>query len=334
MHRKQVRAAARAAAVGGTLVLGLGTAPAAMAGSSVTVHVPCYAGALASAISGASSGETIVLAPGCIYHLNQALPDVAVDLTIVGYDTELLRDYGAPSFSLLTIAKGIGGGGGGGVLHQPLSGVDLTVVNVDFRNGGGPDDDDGGAIEAPTGTELTVHGGIFTDNYSDDYGGAIESDDTLTVTGAYFVGNFGYYEGGAIYSDGDATVYGSTFQKNSTGDDDDNYGGAIANEDYMQLAGSTFTGNTGVYGGAVYNDDDMTMTRDSLTGNAAYDGGGIYNDWNLTVYGSLIDFNWASDEGGGIYDWECASFTLTHSAVYGNVPDNIFYDDDTVGCVL
>src|ERR1700733_9980293 len=331
MHRKQVRAAARTAAVGGTLVLGLGVAPAAMAQPPVTVHVDCYAGALAAAISGAVSGETIVLAPGCVYRLDQALPDVAVDLTIVGYDTELLRDYGAPSFSLLTIAKG-GGCGCGPIIHQDLSAVDLTVVNVDFRNGGGPDDDDGGAIYAPDGTELTVHGGIFTDNYSDDYGGAMQSDDTLTVTGAYFTGNYGYYEGGAIYNDGDATVYGSTFQKNSTGDDDDNYGGAIANEGDMQLAGSTFTGNTGEYGGAVYNDDDMAMTRDTLTGNAGYDGGGIYNDWNLTVYGSLIDFNWASDEGGGIYDWECSSFTLTHSTVYGNVPDNIFYDGDLIGC--
>src|SRR5580698_3974660 len=103
MHRKQVRAAARTAALGGTLVLGLGIAPAAMAQPPVTVHVACYAGALASAISGAVSGETIVLAPGCVYRLDQALPDVGVDLTIVGYDTELLRDYGAPSFSLLTI---------------------------------------------------------------------------------------------------------------------------------------------------------------------------------------------------------------------------------------
>jgi predicted outer membrane repeat protein len=315
MHRKQVRAAARTAAVGGTLVLGLGSAQAAMAQPPVTVHVPCYTGALASAISDATGGETIVLAGGCVYHLDEALPDVAVDLTIVGLDTELLRDRGATSFSLLTVDCM----------------VDLTVVNVDFKNGGGPDDDDGGAIYAPKDTDLTVHGGIFTDNYSDDYGGAIESDGTLTVTGAYFIGNFGYYEGGAIYNgdDGGATVYGSTFQKNTTYDGDD-YGGAIANEGGMQLTGSTFTGNTGVYGGAVYNDDDMTMTRDSLTGNAAYEGGGIYNDWNLTVYGSLVDFNWASDEGGGIYDWECGSFALTHSAVYGNVPDNFF--DQVGGC--
>jgi predicted outer membrane repeat protein len=314
MHRKQIRTAARTAAVGGTLVLGLGTAPAAMAQPPVTVHVACYPGALAAAISGAVSGETIVLTGGCVYRLDQALPDVTVDLTIVGFDTEILRDRGAPSFSLLTTTGD----------------VDLTVVNVDFRNGGGPDDDDGGAIYNDSG-DLTVQGGIFTDNYSDDDGGAIESDDSLTVTGAYFIGNYAYNEGGAIYNDGDATVYGSTFQKNSTGDDGDNYGGAIGNEDYMQLTGSTFTGNTGEYGGAIYNDDDdITLTRDSITGNTGYDGGGIYNDdgGDLTVYGSLIDFNWASDEGGGIYNSDCGSYTLTHSAVYGNVPDNIFDEDD------
>jgi predicted outer membrane repeat protein len=314
MNRKHVRAAARTAAVGGTLVLGLGSAQAAMAQPTTTVHVACYAGALASAISAATDGETIVLAPGCVYRLDQALPDVGVDLTIVGYDTELLRDYGAPSFSLLTI--------------DCMD--DLTVVNVDFRNGGGPDDDNGGAIYAPGDTDLTVQGGIFTDNYSE-YGGAIESDDILTVTGAYFTGNYAYDEGGAIYTDGDdAYISGSTFQKNATydGGDDDYDGGAIyTDNDNAQLTGSTFTGNSSYEGGAVYNDDTLAMTRDSLTGNTAYYGGGIYNDSDLTVYRSLIDFNWAGDDGGGIYnDWD---ITAAGNQIYGNQPDNCV---DVTGC--
>src|SRR6202167_2725366 len=312
MHRKRVRAAARTAAVGGALVLGLGTAPAAMAQPPVTVHVACDAGALVAAITSATSGETLVLAPGCVYRLDQALPDVAVDLTIVGFDTELLRDRGAPSFSLLTVSTIID------------TTTDLTVVNVDFKNGGGPDDFGGGAIYAGSGTDLTVQGGIFTGNYSW-YGGAIESDGTLTVTGAYFIGNYPRYFGSAVSNDGEATVSGSTFQKNSAGFV--NAGGAIDNEGDMQLAGSTFTGNTGEYGGAVYNDADMTMTRDRLTANTDYNGGGIDNDYNgdLTVYGSLIDFNQASHEGGGIFDWECGSFTVTGSAIYGNVPKNILH---------
>ena len=309
MHRKRVRTAARTAALGGTLVLGLGSAQAAMATPSTTVHVPCYAGALASAISGAVSGETIALAGGCVYRLDEALPDVAVDLTIVGLDSELLRDYGAPNFALLTLDGD----------------VDLTVVNVDFRNGGGPDDDNGGAIQAPAGTELTVQGGIFTGNYSDGAGGAIQNKGILTVTGAYFIGNFAYSYGGAIYSQDDATVYGSTFQKNTT---DGQLGGAIFNNGDMQVTGSTFTGNSARNGGAVYNNVSLTMTHDNLTGNTADDdGGGIYNEYDLAVYGGVIDFNWAGDEGGGLYDTGCGSFTLTHSVIYGNVPDNIFDDD-------
>src|ERR1700735_1873428 len=119
MNRNQVRAAARTAAVGGTLVLGLGAAPAAMAQPPVTVHVACYPGALASAISSAAvSGETIALAPACLYRLDQALPDVEVDLTIVGLDSVLLRDYGAPDFSLLTIARSIIGRGCGPLVHH------------------------------------------------------------------------------------------------------------------------------------------------------------------------------------------------------------------------
>jgi hypothetical protein len=155
------------------------------------------------------------------------------------------------------------------------------------------------------------------------YGGTIESDGTLTDTGAYFTGSYASYFGSAVFNDDDGTVSGSTFQKNSTGFA--NAGGAIDNEGDMQLACSTFTGNTGEYGGAVYNDADMTMTRDSRTGNTAYNGDGIDNDYDgdLTIYGSLIDFNRASDEGGGIFNWECGSFTVTHPASYGNVPSNI-----------
>jgi predicted outer membrane repeat protein len=310
MHRKPERAAARIAAVAGTLVLGLGSAQAAMAQPSDTVDVPCNVGALASAINDASNGETIVLAGGCVYRLDQALPDVAVDLTIVGLDTELLRDRGAPSFSLLTVDCM----------------TDLTVVNVDFRNGGGPDDDDGGAIYAPKDTDLTVQGGIFTDNYSE-YGGAVEGDGILTVSGAYFTGNFAYYEGGAIYTDGDeAYISGSTFQKNATyeGGDDDYGGGAIyTDNDDTQLTGSTFTGNSSYEGGAVYNDDELFMGRDTLTENIADYGGGVYNDWDLTVNGSLIGFNWASSYGGGIYNDH--DITLAGDQIYGNQPDNCAY---------
>lgn len=259
------------------MVLGLGSAQAAMAGGPTTVHVPCYTGALASAISGAASGETIVLAPGCVYRLATALPTIGTDMTIIGYDTELLGYRPDPGFPLLTVAAS----------------VDLTVVNVDFRDGGGSGVD-GGAIYEPYDSDVTVDGGIFTDNYAGDgYGGAISNygstDASLTVNGVYFIDNDAAYYGGAIYDYGTATINGSTFSKNvSPGED----GGAIYNEGVMQITASTFTGNSSYYG-AIYSEaTSLQLNRDTLTGNAGVYGG-VYNDsGTLTVNDSLMPSTW------------------------------------------
>jgi hypothetical protein len=317
MHRKPVRVTARAVALGGTLVLGLGSAQAAMAGPPNTVDVPCYAGALASAISGATSGETIVLAPGCVYRLYAALPTVAVDMKIIGYDTELLGYRPHPGFPLLSVGAS----------------VDLTVVNVDFKDGGGSSID-GGAIYEPDDSNVTVDGGIFTDNYAGDgYGGAIANfdskDASLTVNGAYFIDNDAAYYGGAIYNYGTTTINGSTFEKNVSPDED---GGAIYNEGVMQINGSTFTGNSSYYG-AIYNSPyltgSLTLNRDDITGNLGVYGGGIYNDaYAVTVNNSLIDFNIATEDGGGIYN-DSGTTTVSRSQIYGNRPDNCV---DVTGC--
>jgi predicted outer membrane repeat protein len=336
MHRKPVRVAARAIVLGGILVLGLGSAQAAMAGSPTTVYVPCDVGDLSLAISDASGGETIFLAQGCVYHLAAALPDVMVDMTIIGNDAELLRDERAPSFSLLTVGKAI---------H-------LTVISVNFKNGGGPDDDYGGAIYNDYDSDLTVHDGIFTGNYSHYEGGAIDSaDGSLKVTDAYFIDNSTRCYGGAIYSVVAATVAGNTFKSNHT---NDYSGGAIYNYDDMQLAGNTFVGNSSYRGGAIYNDWDMqatgntfmdnhanysggaiynehtlVMNRNDLTWNTAAWGGGIYNNDKLTVYSNLIAFNRASDHGGGIYNhWRIEG--ARGNRIVGNWPGNCVH---VTGCI-
>src|SRR5580693_5135512 len=294
MYRKQLRAAARTAALGGTLVLGLGSAQAAMAGSPVTVHVPCYPGALASAISGASGGETIVLAPGCTYWLAVGLIDNDSQLTIVGEDSTLERAPYASSLTLLKVSYG----------------KTLTLDDVNFTNGGGSSEINGGAIYNH-GT-LTVNGGTFSDNRDGEYGGAINSygiisGTSLTVRDAYFTGN-GSEDGGAIYNDGGL----------STTDD-------------------TFTGNRGYEGGGIYNDGfrggPIIPGDNALTANRRYEGGGIVNDndppikGGLTDDGSLIVFN-AAYQGGGIFNGSCADFTLTGTTIFGNVTDNVYNSDD------
>ncbi len=159
-------------------------------------------------------------------------------MTIIGYDTELLGlGYRAdPGFPLLSVAVS----------------VDLTVVNVDFKDGGGSGVD-GGAIYIPGDSDVTVDGGIFTDNYAGDgYGGAIavydSTDAHLTVNGAYFIDNEPSYYGGAIYNYGITTINSSTFKNNNSPDE---YGGAIYNEGVMQVTGSTFTGNSSYYGAII-----------------------------------------------------------------------------------
>jgi predicted outer membrane repeat protein len=277
MYFKMTRAAVTVA--GGAAALCLGSVPAALAAPAQnTTFVPCNAYALHTAIDDASSGDTLDLAPGCTYYLPEALPDIMTDLTIVGYHSTLTRAPDAGGFSLLKVGCEAG---------------DLTVINVNFTDGGGYDVGTGGAIDVKDGT-LHVTGGIFSDNESDDVGGAIYNDGHMWVDNATFTDNLAHY-GGAIENDSDATITGSTFTWNKapTKVDADlyhSYGGAIYNAGDLYLDNSGFLGNsTGGYGGAIYTDDELHAAHITITANAAgYEGGGIFNDDDTTLFGSTV----------------------------------------------
>ena len=307
MHLKPARTAATAATIGGVLVLGLGSAQAAMA-SPDYYHVPCSADALNNAINDASSGATLFLTAGCTYYLPDGLTDNVGILTIVG-DGATLRGGGPDSdFSILTV----------NCMKT------LTLDGVNFTEGS---QEDGGAID--NGGHLTVNGGIFSRN-SGEYGGAIYSEGNtsmLAINNAVFIGNDGEY-GGAIYSDDDcATLTGVHFSQNKA-----EYGGALYAEDNVTVADSTFLGNTAEDGGAIINYEDLSLTNvtdvpgsgNTFTGNQATWGGAIYNhDW-VGVGDSLIAFN-AAHRGGGIYNTCDSTITESGSTIYGNVTDNIYY---------
>jgi predicted outer membrane repeat protein len=306
MYFKMTKAAVTV--MGGAAALCLGSVPAALAApASSTVSVPCNAYALFLAITQAHNGETLYLAPGCTYYLPDALPAIRADLTIVGYHSTLTRTRNAGSFSLLT--AGVGGCGVDLAVHPgngDCAAADLTVINVNFTDGGGSGTDEGGAIQN-RGT-LDVEGGTFSGNKTGEYGGAIYNDGHMTVTNATFTGNLAPY-GGAIYTEDDASIGGSSFTWNKAptlfGDRDNSDGGAIYNDGDLDIANSGFLANsTGGYGGAIYTDDDLQAGHITVTANAAgFDGGGIYND----------------DE----------TVTLSGSMVFGNQPDNCH---DVAGC--
>jgi predicted outer membrane repeat protein len=313
------------AAFGGIVTLGLGSSQAVLAQSaSSTQYVPCSAFALARAISAARSGDTLLLAFGCTYELHAALPDITTELTLMGEGSTLERSYApdTPSFPILTVE-------GrpavdltlqrGSAPPTPSSSIlkadgesagDLTLTNVNFRDGGGSSDYEGGAIYNDGG-DVTIHGGAFYNNKTDEYGGAIYNSGTLTVSDASFAGNSSVY-GGAIETEDNATISRTTFSRNA--------------------ADALFGDPTNAYGGAIYNDGHTLVTGDTFFGNtSAGFGGGIYNTDSLAIDHTLIAHNDATVGGGGIYN-DDSTVTLTDTGVLGNVPDNCEPVGTIAGC--
>jgi len=315
MHLKPAKTAATAATIGGALVLGLGSAQAAMAKPTSIYHVPCSAGALAWALSHVSSGGTLFLTAGCTYYLPDGLTDNVDDLTIVGYDSTLRGGGPDSDFSILTV----------NCMKT------LTLDGVNFTEGS---QEDGGAID--NSGHLTINGGVFSNN-TGEYGGAIDSggySSSLTIDNAVFTRNSASDEGGAIDVGKDLTVTHTQFGQN-TG----YYGGAIYDDaDDATVAQSTFLGNGGDQGGAIYIEDDLTLTNvtgvagsgNTLSGNRADQGGGIYNDGDTNLDYSVIVSNEAH-AGGGVYNSDCGDIiSTTGTTVYRNVTNNWYQESG--GC--
>jgi hypothetical protein len=316
MHHKLARTTARTAVIGAVIILGSTAAAQGAMARPVhggTVSVPCKTPALISAISGASSGEKLHLAVRCAYQLTAPLPGIHTGLTIVGSGATLERSEaaGTADFTILTVDAG-----------------DVNLVDVNFRNGGGPtgsQDAEGGAIYNGGGN-ITVLGGTFTGNGVAGAGGAIFNESgTLTMTSAYFMDNDAYF-GGAIYNNATMTVRSSHFSDNGAHE-----GGAIYNGGIATVIGTTFTKDTSLAGGALANSGQAALSYVTIQDNwAGYFGGGIYNDGTLTLASGNIVRNSTGGEGGGIYNG--GSVTLSRTKVSGNTPDNCEPVSTIAGC--
>jgi hypothetical protein len=244
MPRSVPRQLARTAAASLLVTVALSSAQPALAAPTAAVRVPCSPAALAAAITGAVSDETLQLASSCRYVLTAPMPAVSQNLTIQGRKATLERSPlpATAQFSILTVAGG-----------------NLAVSQLNFRNGYG------GAItfDPLTTGSLSVTGGSFTGNT----GGAINfgqfATGGLSVTRSAFTRN----TGGAInatWSNYGATLTGDTFTGNT--------GGAVNYSSFsgpLTVTGDTFTGNTG--GGINCEDNtpycDFSITRSTFTRN-------------------------------------------------------------------
>jgi hypothetical protein len=326
------------------LGLGLGATPAALAAGTDTARVPCSGAALASAVSDATGGQTLALAPYCVYGLPAALPAVTGRLSLLGNHATLRPSSaaGPRHFAILTVGT------------ESTAGI-LTISNLSVSDGdpGIALDDGSVTVSGGTftgnspaitsyyfGTRLSVSGAAFTGN-TGTFGGAIEtgyaarvSDSTFTgnrarvgggiaaengrlaVSRCRFVDNRATASGGALSDGGTATVTGSSFAGNTAGI----YGGAINNynPDFASLtvADSRFTGNGAPAGGALYNYNGVTLTGSSFTGNRADQGGAIDNDGFAGGSGDEFTANLARQVGGVVYTTE--GIFLSDSALLRN----------------
>ena len=173
---------------------------------------------------------------------------------------------------------------GGGLYAEAAT----LIENTTFTNNNADSEGGGLFICAPT----IINGGTFALNGSNNgYGGAIyQSSYDSTITGTLFSQNGTVagqvpQEGGAVYQcDETMQLINTTFDGNQA----INYGGAIYNDNSLQMIGGTFSNNTAgmgnnyVYGGAFYNSYFASIENVTFTDTVANAGPSDY------VYGGLI----------------------------------------------
>jgi predicted outer membrane repeat protein len=211
----------------------------------------------------------------------------------------------------------------------------LTVNNCTFTNNTAANE--GGAIyNLPMGFKLLDS--TFTANKAIN-GGAVYNEGgavnyPVAIIGSTFKNNtaINYGEGGAIYNTGNIKVTKTNFTGNngtfSSGAIQNNHTGAIA------LTSCQFLANTAQFGGAIGNDGYLSLTGSSFIGNiatAGIDKGGaaIYNDGKTMVTASLFTSNKASNIGGavdneiaGIFDVSTSTFTYNTAINSGGAIEN------------
>ncbi|MFJ9846720.1 hypothetical protein ACIRYZ_41065 [Kitasatospora sp. NPDC101155] len=273
------------------MVTGLAATPAA-----AQTFVPCTTAALASAITNANtSGDTLALAPGCVYDLTTPLPDIQNTITIKGHGATITRDPGAPAFRILTV--------------DSTGNLDLREAII--ANGDATGDFGGGIRNDGV---LTVRRSLIRDNHADFSGGISgNTGSTTNVDRSLISGNSALHNGGGLGNDGTMTITKSAVVNNNALE----LGGGVANDATLNVSQSNVidnsaSGPTGAGGGI-----------------ANFGGAGA----TTTLTSSKVASNIATNAPGGVYN-NGGTVTLNFTAVLANNPTNCFGSPTAVpGCV-
>ncbi len=174
-----------------------------------------------------------------------------------------------------------------------VSGGRLSFHNLTLTDGRAPEGEDGGAIRARAGAEVSVQQVTFRNNTAYQ-GGAIAASGAgvqLDVRQSSFIGNSSGAYAAAIFGYGSVVnITSSSFQRNSAQGD----GGAIAahEEARMSISNSTFAGNSANVGGALeVFASTVTVMHVTMMNNTATPAGGsaIHRTaGEISLYNSIV----------------------------------------------
>ncbi len=219
----------------------------------------------------------------------------------------------------------------GGNLHFEVTGEDVLIEKITFRNFNFTEGDgSGGAILwignngilknckfinntaniagaiSWSGVNGAIITSTFIDNIASMHGGAISwQGHNSTLTDSIFINNTAGSSGGAVsWSSANSILNGCTFTNNTANLDG---GGVIVSGHNSTITSSTFTGNfANRFGGGIYwyAGANGILTQSIFTSNSANNRGGAVS-WfgiNGTLFSSTFSDNYAN-EGGSVY-WQ------------------------------
>jgi predicted outer membrane repeat protein len=207
--------------------------------------------------------------------------DATIGLTLVG------------EHRLKTIIDGSQNADGDQIIYHSSADDDfINIWDMTIRNGNGFD---GGALY--TAENFYCQNSVFSDNESQDDGGAVYVDDDASAElyNCSFLDNFANDDGGALYVTDSFASEGSTYANNQA----EEQGGAVHADELNYSRLDLFHNNESVEndGGAIY----------VLSGNVA-----------SVIDRSVFRQNTATERGGAVYYNEEYRLTITSSSFIGN----------------
>ena len=316
-----------------TLVATLLTSLLVASAHGNTINVPADSTTIQAGISGASYGDTVLVAAG---HYRERLDFLGKDIVLAS-EYILSGDTAAIEGTIIDGALALGARSDTACVILMCDGEssDAVIEGFTIQNGKGWLSDYsrrlGGGIMC-IGTSPTIKHNIFTQNSVLHCGGAICCQDLsdATIIENRFTGNFANY-GGAIFcaSSSPYIAYNEIIGNAATGSETRMGGGICAYTCTSTVYHNTITGNSATLGGGICSyvlskdviSENEIRENDALAVTDSGYGGGIccYHTFSGTIRDNTIADNSARTGGGGIHLWLSNAIPGEGAAISDNI---------------